>query len=96
MDTVAQIIRLQLAVSDLAEIYSYIAEDSIDMAEKFSSLLEEKITLLAYFPNMGFEVDFLDPGFRCYPFQNYNVFYTYDGEYIKIFRILHCSRRVTI
>ncbi len=81
-----------LALADLAEIWSFIADDSPAQAERFLLRLEEQLKLLAGQPKMGRPCDELMPNMRRFPFARYVVFYFALPNGIELVRVLHSAR----
>jgi plasmid stabilization system protein ParE/ferredoxin len=71
----ARIQRRPRASDDIAEIWDYIADDSVAQADAFVDRLDRKLQLLATQPMMGRARDELAPGLRSMAFGRYVVFY---------------------
>lgn len=80
------------AITDLAEIWNYIADDSEQRADGFIDLLDRKINVLAQRPNMGRVREELAEGFRSFPVDRYIIFYRFTPKGIEIVRVLHGAR----
>jgi toxin ParE1/3/4 len=81
------------AESDLEQIATYIARDSVETALKFVQELREKCESLADAPR-GYP---LVPrhehlGIRRRPFGNYLIFYRVGSDAIEVIHILHGAR----
>lgn len=61
------------AITDLAEIWNYIADDSEQRADGFIDLLDRKINVLAQRPNMGRVREELAEGLRSFPVDRYII-----------------------
>ena len=68
----ARVLKRPLARVDLAEIWSYIADDSDAAADRFLDALEVKFALLATQPRMGRQRDVM-PDLRSFPAGRYVV-----------------------
>ncbi len=79
------------AKKDLDEIWLFIAQDSLDAADRFVDSLTDKFPLLASSPLMGRSRDDLSPGLRCFPVKNYLILYR-PLKTIEIVRIVHGAR----
>lgn len=90
----ARILRRPLAGADIAEIWDYIAEDSVMQADAWIDRLDGKLRLLAGQPMMGRARDDLSPGIRGMPFGRYVVFYAPLADGIDIIRVLHSARDI--
>lgn len=88
----ARVTRRPLAEADILDIWSFIAEDSIDQADRWVEALDEILSLWARQPLMGRERDELMPGLRSFPFGRYVVFYATWTDGIDVVRVLHSSR----
>ena len=83
-----------LASSDLIEIWSYIADDSVANADTFIDKLYETIQLLARNPGSGRHRVELAPGIQSFPFGRYIIFYRVIPSAIEIVRVLHGARDI--
>ena len=90
----ANVTRRPAAEEDILVIWEYIADDSIDEADRWLDRLDEKLALWATQPTMGRSRDELIPGIRSMPFGRYVVFYAPAGEGLDVIRVLHGSRDV--
>jgi toxin ParE1/3/4 len=82
------------ATSDLIEIWSYIADDSVANADAFIDRLYETIQLLAHNPGSGRHREELAPGIQSLPFGRYIIFYRAVPGTIEIVRVLHSARDI--
>lgn len=81
------------AESDLLEAWLYIAEDSIDAADRLLDRIDAEIRNLQTQPRMGRARDELADGVRSWPTSTpYVVFYFIDDDGIMIARVLHHAR----
>lgn len=85
------------AVDDLDEIFSYISQDHIAAVETTLEKINERITKLSEFPNMGSvlsdeEYTMIQRGYRFIVVQPYLVFYRIKDNTVIIYRILHGRR----
>lgn len=83
-----------LAFYDLAEIWSFIADDSEAAADRFLSEIESKLVLLSTQPYMGRERKELMTGLRSFPLQRYIVFFLPHRDGIEVVRVLHSARDI--
>ena len=90
----ALVTRRPEAEEDILEIWEYIADDSIEEADRWLDRLDEKLSLWATQPTMGRSRDELLPGIRSMPFGRYVVFYAPAGDGLDVIRVLHGSRDV--
>ena len=86
---------LRIAEDDLAEIITFIAEDSIAAAEKLGDKIEARLVRLADHPALGripAEEELARLGYRYLVIDNYLVFYTVSVQTVLIHRIIHGAR----
>lgn len=83
-----------LALADLAEIWSFIADDSEANADRFLAKLETKLKLLATQPLMGRERPELMADMRSFPYARYVVFFMAQADGIEIVRVFHSGRDI--
>jgi toxin ParE1/3/4 len=86
------IVQRPQAITDLAEIWDYIADDSEGSADSFIDLLDRKIRALARRPGIGRAREELAEGLRSFPVGRYIIFYRAISKGIEIVRILHGAR----
>jgi len=82
------------ANSDLIEIWSYIADDSVANADAFIDRLYETLQALARQPGSGRHREELAPGIQSFPFARYIIFYRAVAGAIEIVRVLHGARDI--
>lgn len=83
-----------LAFVDLAEIWSFIADDSEVNADRFLALVENKLELLATQPHMGRLREELMASLRSFPVGRYLVFFLPHADGIEVVRVLHTARDI--
>ncbi len=88
--------RRPLALADLAEIWSYIAEDSESSADRWLEVLEEKLVLLARTPSIGRARPELFPDLRSFPVGRYLLFFLVLPGGIDLVRVLHSARDISV
>ncbi|HVS70688.1 MAG TPA: type II toxin-antitoxin system RelE/ParE family toxin [Phycisphaerae bacterium] len=85
----------EAALTDLDEIYNYIARDSIQAAEKVLADLKSAMQRLGDLPGMGHErKDVKNPHYRFWRVYSYMAAYVVRGDVVYIVRIVHGSRDV--
>jgi len=77
------------ALRDLASIYGHVSQDNPAAAFKLVKFLEGKIKSLARSGNKGVARDWLRPGLRAFPYKQRCIYFTVDGDVLKVIRILH-------
>jgi toxin ParE1/3/4 len=87
------VLRRPRAAEDIAEIWDYIADDSLDAADRWIDQLDEEFRLLAAQALMGRAREELAPGMRSFPFGRYVIFYTPIDGGIDVARVLHSRHR---
>jgi toxin ParE1/3/4 len=90
----AGVTKRPLALFDLAEIWSYIADDSESNADRFLAKLESKFDLLASQPQMGRLREELMPGLRSFAHARYVVYFLPRATGIELVRVLHSARDI--
>ncbi|WP_120632117.1 type II toxin-antitoxin system RelE/ParE family toxin [Ruegeria sp. EL01] len=80
------------AENDLAEIWTYIAEDSPNNATAFINQITERFEPLLQHPEIGPSRDELAPGLRVHFHKNYAIYYTASDEDLIIVHVVHGSR----
>lgn len=89
-----KILFTNLAESDLAEIWCFIAEDSEDAADRFLETIQAKAIIVASNPEIGRLRPELAPSIRSFPVEPYVLFYETVADGILIVRVLHGSRDI--
>ncbi len=82
------------ANADLLEIWVYIAERSIESADRMVDSIREKCQLLADSPAMGRKRAELAEGLRSFPVGHYVIYYRQTDDGILVVRVLHGARDV--
>lgn len=83
-----------LAETDLEEIGNYIAADSPAAARRFLAELQGRCAHITEAPRGGRARPELYPGLRSVPFHRHVIFYTAEGQDVRIERILHGARDI--
>jgi toxin ParE1/3/4 len=92
---VAKVRHSASAETDLLEAWLYVAEDSIEAADRIIDQLDNESRTLLMQPKMGRARDELAAGLRSWPTSTpYILFYFVDADGITIARILHHARDV--
>lgn len=83
------------AENDLLEAWLYIAEDSVDSADRLLDQIETEMGRLLMQPEMGRRREELAAGLRSWPTSTpYILFYFAESDGITIARVLHHARDV--
>ena len=82
------------ALTDLAEIWAYIAEDSPERADAFADLLTANLATLAQRPRMDRPRPELAPDLRSFTVGRYVIFYGAISRRVEVVRVLHGSRDI--
>ena len=77
---------------DLLEIWIFIAEDSIDAADRLREKIRETALQMAQFPESGRSREEISEGLRSFPVGNYILLYRPIEGGIDIVRIIHGAR----
>ena len=88
-----RITRSRPARADLREIWLYVAQDSIEAADRLLDRVDRTVRMLANNPGIGERQDDLRAGLRRFVMGNYLVFYETVPGGIRIVRVLHGARR---
>ena len=94
----AEVKKRSIVIRDLIEQATYIAEDNLDVAERFLVAAEETFQLLGKMTGIGKLSEFSNPrlsSIRQYPvkgFKNYLIFYSATDSGVEILRVLHGAR----
>ncbi len=82
------------ALVDLAEIWDYIAADSIEQADRLIDFIDAKFKTLAKQPGMGRSRSELATDLHSFAVGNYVIFYAPNSNGIDVVRVLHGARDV--
>lgn len=80
------------AVQDIEDIGDYIAADNPSAAYRFVTDLRARCSGLISAPRSGAPRPELWAGLRSVPFRRYVIYYTLEGDAVRIERILHGAR----
>jgi len=75
------------AESDLIEIWVYVAEGSVEGADRLIAKIQRQCQVLAEAPGTGRRRDDLLPGIRSFPVVRYVLFYREADEGIEVARV---------
>ncbi|MBD2307506.1 type II toxin-antitoxin system RelE/ParE family toxin [Chroococcidiopsis sp. FACHB-1243] len=87
-------------IRDLIELATYIAEDNLDVSDRFLAAAEATFNQLAKMPQIGKLCQFSNPilaGIRqqgIKGFKKYLVFYRPSDSGIEILRVIHSARDI--
>ncbi|MDI6836999.1 type II toxin-antitoxin system RelE/ParE family toxin [Ciceribacter thiooxidans] len=89
-----RILRRPLFVDDVRSVWTFIAADSHEEADKFVRALEQRYTMLASNPLLGTRRFPNHPNTRLFPFRRYLIIYQplSEGDGIELIRLLHAAR----
>jgi toxin ParE1/3/4 len=88
----SRVVRRPKAAEDIAEIWDYIADDSLAAADRWLDQLDEQFHVLAAHPSMGRAREEIAAGIRSFPLGQYVIFYVRVDGGIDIVRVLHSRR----
>ena len=83
------------ALSDTFEIWSYIAENNLQAADRWVDELTDQYNLICRQPFLGRQQDELETELRSIPFGRYLIFYKAREDKIYIIRVLHSARNIS-
>jgi toxin ParE1/3/4 len=89
---VSDVVLSELAESDLADAWVFIAQDNVEAAERLIDQIYEKCRFLADSPKAGRQRPELDPSIRSFAVGNYVIFYRESATGIEVARVLHGRR----
>lgn len=90
----ARVTRRPLAATDILDIWNYIADDSVEQADRWVDRLDEMLALIATQPLMGRARVELDAEVRSLSFGRYVIFYVPINDGIDVLRVLHSARDI--
>lgn len=90
----ARVVRRPQAAIDIIDAWIYIADDSVDDADRWIDRLDEKLMLWATQPEIGRARDELAAGLRSMPFGRHLVFFMPLADGIDVVRVIHSSRDI--
>jgi toxin ParE1/3/4 len=88
-----RIVRTSRAELDLAEIWTFIAEDNPDAADGVIRRIDTKLRLLSESPAIGEKMDRYRVGLRSSLVGNYVIYFREIEDGIEVYRVLHAARR---
>jgi toxin ParE1/3/4 len=81
------------ALSDLNEIWEYIASDNLDAADRVVAEIQEAIRTLVPFPHSGHKrPDLTSHPFRFHPVRDLLIAYAPDEQPLLVLAVLHGRR----
>jgi len=89
----SKILRTSRAELDLAEIWSYIARDNPDAADRLIRRIDERLRLLLDNPTLGDSMERFRAGLRATAVGNYVIYYRSVEKGIEVYRVLHAARQ---
>ena len=90
----ARVLTTPQAELDLVELWSYVAENSIDGADRLLNTIHETCQRLAEFPEMGRERNELVVYLRSFAVGKYVIFYQSIEDGCEVLRVLHGARDI--
>jgi toxin ParE1/3/4 len=82
------------AFVDLADVWAYIAENSVSHADRFAALIDSQFRALSRRPHMGRSRPELATDLRSFPVGRYVIFYLLLPKGVEIVRVLHGARDI--
>ncbi|MGO4881495.1 MAG: type II toxin-antitoxin system RelE/ParE family toxin [Bryobacteraceae bacterium] len=83
------------ARADLIQIWNYIAEDSIDAADRVIARMDDAFGRLARTPRMGhFREDLADSRHRFWTVYSYVIAYRWESKPLQIIAVVHGARQL--
>ena len=90
----ATVLVTPLAQDDLGDIWDYVAESSVERADRLLDLIHEKCRRLAEYPEMGRARHELLVNLHSFTVRNYVIFYQPITDGIEVLRVLHGARDI--
>jgi plasmid stabilization system protein ParE len=91
----AQVVLSPRALEDLDEIWSFLADESLELADRIDGEIRGAIFRLAEFPGLGHTRDDLTTlPVKFWAIYSYLIVYSVRGRAIEIARVIHGSRDV--
>lgn len=85
------------AADDIESIWRYVANDDVLAAQRLRGRLIEACRMIAKYPNVGHVRDDLaDRSLRIWPVGNYLIFYLPDPKPVRVVRVIHGAREMTL
>lgn len=81
-------------MSDLVDLWTFIAEDSPERADRFVDEIRSRCETLADTPMIGRDRSELVPGLRSFPVGRCLIFYRVAGGSLQVVRILSSYREL--
>ena len=88
-----KIVRTSRAELDLTDIWTYIARDNLNAADRVIRRIDERLRLLVGDPTMGERFEHHRPGLRATAVGNYVIYYSPTQDGIQVYRVLHAARQ---
>ncbi len=88
----ARYTRSARAEEDLLDIWSFIAPEDLDAADRLLDRIDQACALLADMPAMGRARPDLGRDFRYFPVGSYLILYRQRTDAIEIVRVVHGAR----
>lgn len=83
------------AEDDLNQIWNYIADDNIEVADRILDALEDAFIKLTKIPGLGHtRKELADTRHRFFVVYSYLIVYRHEAECLQIIRVLHAARDV--
>ena len=83
------------AEQDVSDVWDYIADDSIEAADRVLAALEKALHKLAKNPGIGHRREELaDRRHRFFPVHSYLIVYRFEAKPLQVLRVLHAARDV--
>lgn len=87
----SRVTRTAVAQRDIDEIWLYLAESEVELADRFLDKLDALTELLAAYPKMGSDCGNLGPGLRAVSMRRflYVVYFRATPEGVCVVRVVH-------
>jgi len=88
-----KIVRTSRAELDLTDVWTYIARDNLNAADRVIGRIDERLQLLIDDPTMGERLEHHRLGLRASAVGNYVIYYCPTDDGIEVYRVLHAARQ---
>lgn len=88
----ARVLQTPRSRRDLLDIWSFVAEDSPEAADRLLEGIDQKCKLLAQFPEMGRRREELAASLRSFSAGSCIIFYRLVEDGVEVIRVLHGAR----
>jgi plasmid stabilization system protein ParE len=90
-----ELVVTRTAEREIISIWKYIADDSVDAADRVRDEIEAAMKMLCEMPGMGHErAEVKNPNYRFWPVYSYLIVYRVSAEKLTVSRVIHGARNL--